>query len=153
MEAANLPLLELLDRWGLANAERMVVRSDQLQLVAPISSKGNSGEVWRGTLWGKEVRIDSMQGVRRRHAACIEPLANTSHELQQQRCRTQVRCVLAAWHAAPRLVTCSCWPTASQVAVKLIRIDDADDRSLDCLRREVAVLLHTVGECKQVRSS
>lgn len=38
-----------------------------------------------------------------------------------------------------------------QVAVKLVRIEDVDERSLDCLRREVAVLLHTVGECKQVR--
>lgn len=26
-----------------------------------------------------------------------------------------------------------------------------DDRQLDCLRREVAVLLHTTGECKQVQ--
>lgn len=37
-----------------------------------------------------------------------------------------------------------------QVAVKLIRLDDVDERLLDCLRREVAVLLHTIGECKQV---
>ena len=34
--------------------------------------------------------------------------------------------------------------------MKLVRIDDANDAALDCLRREVAVLLHTTGECKQV---
>ncbi|KIY97751.1 E3 ubiquitin-protein ligase [Monoraphidium neglectum] len=67
-----------------------MVRADQLQLCALLSRKGNSGEVWRGTLWGK------------------------------------------------------------QVAVKLVRIEDVDERLLDCLRREVAVLLHTTGECKQV---
>lgn len=43
-------------RWGIANAERMMVRADQLQLSALLSRKGNSGEVWRGTLWGKQVR-------------------------------------------------------------------------------------------------
>lgn len=32
-----------------------------------------------------------------------------------------------------------------------MRIEDVDERMLDCLRREVAVLLHTTGECKQVR--
>jgi hypothetical protein len=69
----------------------MIVRADQLQLCALLSRKGNSGEVWRGTLWGK------------------------------------------------------------QVAVKLIRIEDVEERLLDCLRREVAVLLHTTGECKQAR--
>jgi hypothetical protein len=37
-----------------------------------------------------------------------------------------------------------------QVAVKLIRITDVEERALECLRREVAVLLHTTGECKQV---
>jgi hypothetical protein len=78
-------------RWGIANAERMMVRADQLQLCALLSRKGNSGEVWRGMLWGK------------------------------------------------------------QVAVKLVRIEDVEERLLDCLRREVAVLLHTTGECKQVR--
>jgi len=57
MEASNLPLVELLDRWGIANAERMMVRADQLQLSALLSRKGNSGEVWRGTLWGKQVRL------------------------------------------------------------------------------------------------
>jgi hypothetical protein len=36
------------------------------------------------------------------------------------------------------------------VAVKLVRIGDLDGRHLECLRREVAVLLHTTGECKQV---
>jgi hypothetical protein len=56
MEASNLPLVELLDKWGIANAERMMVRADQLQLSALLSRKGNSGEVWRGTLWGKQVR-------------------------------------------------------------------------------------------------
>ena len=56
MEASHLPLVELLDRWGIANAERMMVRADQLQLRALLSRKGNSGEVWRGALWGKEVR-------------------------------------------------------------------------------------------------
>jgi hypothetical protein len=34
----------------------MMVRADQLQLCALLSRKGNSGEVWRGTLWGKQVR-------------------------------------------------------------------------------------------------
>lgn len=34
----------------------MMVRADQLQLSALLSRKGNSGEVWRGTLWGKQVR-------------------------------------------------------------------------------------------------
>jgi hypothetical protein len=67
-----------------------MVKPDQLQLTSLISRKGNSGEVWKGTLWGK------------------------------------------------------------QVAVKLIRIGDLDGRHLECLRREVAVLLHTTGECKQV---
>ncbi|GBF93838.1 hypothetical protein Rsub_06837 [Raphidocelis subcapitata] len=82
MEASNLPLVELLDKWGIANAERMIVRADQLQLCALLSRKGNSGEVWRGTLWGK------------------------------------------------------------QVAVKLIRIEDVEERLLDCLRRELAVCIY-----------
>jgi hypothetical protein len=54
---------------------------------------GNSGEVWRGRLWGKDV------------------------------------------------------------AVKLMPLSGVDDRQLNCLRREIAVLLHTTGECKQVRQS
>lgn len=77
-------------RWGLANAERMMVKPEQLQLVNMISRKGNSGEVWRGSLWGKAV------------------------------------------------------------AIKLLPLVGVDERQLDCLRREVAVLLHTTGECKQV---
>jgi hypothetical protein len=36
------------------------------------------------------------------------------------------------------------------VAVKLLPLLDVDERQLECLRREVAVLLHTTGECKQV---
>ena len=36
------------------------------------------------------------------------------------------------------------------VAVKLLPLMDVDERQLECLRREVAVLLHTTGECKQV---
>ncbi|KAF6253268.1 hypothetical protein COO60DRAFT_434203 [Scenedesmus sp. NREL 46B-D3] len=90
MEAANVPLMDLMDRWGLANAERMMVKPDQLQLATLISRKGNSGEVWRGSLWGKAV------------------------------------------------------------AIKLLPLVGVDERQLDCLRREVAVLLHTTGECKQV---
>lgn len=31
------------DRWGLANAERMMVKPDQLQLVNLLSKKGNTG--------------------------------------------------------------------------------------------------------------
>jgi ABC-type antimicrobial peptide transport system ATPase subunit len=69
----------------------MMVKPDQLQLVNLISRKGNSGEVWRGSLWGKAV------------------------------------------------------------AIKLLPLVGVDERQLDCLRREVAVLLHTTGECKQVR--
>jgi ABC-type antimicrobial peptide transport system ATPase subunit len=69
----------------------MMVKPDQLQLVNMISRKGNSGEVWRGSLWGKAV------------------------------------------------------------AIKLLPLVGVDERQLDCLRREVAVLLHTTGECKQVR--
>lgn len=38
------------------------------------------------------------------------------------------------------------------VAVKLLPLLDVDERQLECLRREVAVLLHTTGECKQVRA-
>jgi hypothetical protein len=38
------------------------------------------------------------------------------------------------------------------VAVKLLPLLDVDERQLECLRREVAVLLHTTGECKQVGS-
>jgi ABC-type antimicrobial peptide transport system ATPase subunit len=68
----------------------MMVKPDQLQLVNLISRKGNSGEVWRGSLWGKAV------------------------------------------------------------AIKLLPLVGVDERQLDCLRREVAVLLHTTGECKQV---
>jgi hypothetical protein len=34
-----------------------MVRPDQLQLTALISRKGNTGEVWKGTLWGKQVHI------------------------------------------------------------------------------------------------
>jgi hypothetical protein len=37
------------------------------------------------------------------------------------------------------------------VAVKLLPLLDVDQRQVECLRREVAVLLHTTGECKQVR--
>jgi hypothetical protein len=44
-------------------------------------------------------------------------------------------------------------PARNQVAVKLVRIEDVEERLLDCLRREVAVLLHTTGECKQVRGT
>ncbi|WIA21428.1 hypothetical protein OEZ85_000642 [Tetradesmus obliquus] len=91
MEAANVPLMDLMDRWGLANAERMMVKPEQLQLVNMISRKGNSGEVWRGSLWGKAV------------------------------------------------------------AIKLLPLVGVDERQLDCLRREVAVLLHTTGECKQCK--
>lgn len=36
------------------------------------------------------------------------------------------------------------------VAVKLLPLLDVDERQVECLRREVAVLLHTTGECKQV---
>lgn len=42
----------------------------------------------------------------------------------------------------------SLWGKA--VAIKLLPLVGVDDRQLDCLRREVAVLLHTTGECKQV---
>eukprot|EP00775_Hariotina_reticulata_P007411 gene7411-7620_t len=57
MEAANVPLMELMDRWGLYNAERMMVKADQLQLLALISRKGTTGEVWRGALWGQPVAV------------------------------------------------------------------------------------------------
>jgi hypothetical protein len=77
-------------RWGLYNAERMMVKADQLQLLTLLSRKGTTGEVWRGTLWGQPV------------------------------------------------------------AVKLVPLTGVDEQQLDCLRREVAVLLHTTGECKQV---
>lgn len=36
------------------------------------------------------------------------------------------------------------------VAVKVLPLMDVEQRQLECLRREVAVLLHTTGECKQV---
>lgn len=39
-----IPLL-LWCRWGLANAERMMVKPDQLQLVTLVSRKGHTGEV------------------------------------------------------------------------------------------------------------
>jgi hypothetical protein len=38
------------------------------------------------------------------------------------------------------------------VAVKVLPLADIEERQLECLRREVAVLLHTTGECKQVRA-
>ncbi len=50
-----MPLVELLEKWGIANAERLMVRPEQLQLGTLISRKGHTGEVWRGMLWGKEV--------------------------------------------------------------------------------------------------
>eukprot|EP00878_Enallax_costatus_P047767 GHUV01058930.1.p1 GENE.GHUV01058930.1~~GHUV01058930.1.p1 ORF type:complete len:169 (+),score=35.46 GHUV01058930.1:62-508(+) len=50
MEAANMPLMELMDRWGLANAERMIVKPDQLQLVNLISRKGNTGTLHQAAI-------------------------------------------------------------------------------------------------------
>jgi hypothetical protein len=40
MEAANVPLIELMDRWGISHAERMMVRPEQLELSSLISRKG-----------------------------------------------------------------------------------------------------------------
>lgn len=157
-------------RWGIAHAERLMVRADQLQLSALLSRKGNSGEVWRGTLWAKQVCCGSTGTI----DPCIWQInATAAHAVWACMQRINLGAAARACTVCRRLQAASgCMQKerkrvcarqlsssikfkrpACQVAVKLVRIDDVDERGLDCLRREVAVLLHTTGECKQVRFS
>lgn len=55
---------------------------------------------------------------------------------------------LSTWHDLQQVWKGTLW--GKPVAVKLLPLLDVDERQLECLRREVAVLLHTTGECKQV---
>lgn len=130
-----------------------MVRADQLCLTALLSRKGNSGEVWRGTLWGKQVRA---RGAGRSGGGVVG-----SGGGGQRPWRGASRCPAGApsqRSAAAAAAHAPLWRRRDgprgfkrQVAVKLVRIEEVDERLLDCLRREVAVLLHTTGECKQVR--
>lgn len=116
-----------------------MVKADQLQLVSLMSRKGHTGEV-SGSSREQEQQQQEGAGW---HAQCWGTHA-----------RSQLRPLACGVHAPDLTWTGQqVWKGTlwgKPVAVKVLPLMDVEQRQLECLRREVAVLLHTTGECKQV---
>ena len=110
--------------WGIANAQHMMVRPDQLRLMALLSRKGGSGEVWRGALWGKQARrrrgarAARLAPRRAREARCVPRPSRPPHPTPPPRRWRSSWCASttstrAAWTACGARSRCCCTRRAS----------------------------------------
>lgn len=150
----------------------MMVKPDQLQLTNLLSRKGNTGIA--GMLSPTRVALQSSISIRASlHCTTAREsatswsiptrrgqLLTTNAAMQQHLLMPSAGAYGISEHGqlscGSFLVVGEVWRGTlwgKAVAIKLLPLVGVDDRQLDCLRREVAVLLHTTGECKQVRTS